>query len=624
MGFWDDIGLSNPLEIGANVATGGLYGVAKGNVKAGEAIYDWAQPDKVDPNIATPDKAPVGQSSAVSMAAGQSDPTHFQPGIDMSAPLKEHANRGRARGREAQDTLTGYADQAAGYGQDASRYGAQGAAYGASGAAYGDAGAAAGVQGNRDLTDAGEFTRDYATGAAQGIQNAGSRGVRGIDQAADAQFAAGRGIATAGNNMRFRDAADLDFQNSMAASGRAQRAASQLAGLEATEGPSAAQAQLQAGSNRAMAQNLAMARAGRGFGGQASSLLQAQFANAAQQQNAANQSAQLRAAENAAWRQRQAQNLGAAAGVYGQAGQLGLATTQTQAQNEQFQRGLNQEGYLAAQGLGLDANRDAINAAIAGGSLGVDAASRAGQVGLAGHQSYQDAVGQGAGLEMQGAGLGMQGAQVGMQGAATGIAGSTAGANAASQAAGAAAAGYDLGFTGDRQAYDAIGADYNAKQAYEDMIRRDAAARAGIYQTNTAADNAFKAGIIDTATDYAAMAFGNASDIRAKKDIEYAPEAAREAVRAAPPFSYEYKDPDRHGEGTFYGGMAQDYEKTPAGRSLVHEAPDGTKMLDGGRAGLLSLAAQHGQEDELSQLKARIASLESNFGKKGKAKRRAA
>src|SRR5690606_38911239 len=42
-------------------------------------------------------------------------------------------------------------------------------------------------------------------------------------------------------------------------------------------GPSAAQAQLQAGQDRAMAQQLAMARSGRGLGGEASAMRQAAF-----------------------------------------------------------------------------------------------------------------------------------------------------------------------------------------------------------------------------------------------------------------------------------------------------------------------------------------------------------
>jgi hypothetical protein len=88
-----------------------------------------------------------------------------------------------------------------------------------------------------------------------------------------------------------------------------------LSGLEAEQGPSAAQAQLASGNNAAMAQQLALARSGRGFGGNAAAMGQAQ-GNMAQLGAAnANQAAMLRAQEDAAWRQRQAANLQSAANV---------------------------------------------------------------------------------------------------------------------------------------------------------------------------------------------------------------------------------------------------------------------------------------------------------------------
>lgn len=95
----------------------------------------------------------------------------------------------------------------------------------------------------------------------------------------------------------------------------ASRLGGQLTGIEAQEGPSAAQAQLQSGLNQSEAANLAMARSGRGFGGGAGAMRTAIRANAAAGQNTANSAAALRAQENAAYRQRQAANLGTAAGI---------------------------------------------------------------------------------------------------------------------------------------------------------------------------------------------------------------------------------------------------------------------------------------------------------------------
>jgi hypothetical protein len=92
------------------------------------------------------------------------------------------------------------------------------------------------------------------------------------------------------------------------------------------EGPSAAQAQLQQGTNAAMAQQLALARSGRGSGESASALRGAAFNQAGLQQGLVNQSAMLRAQEVDALNQRRLQ--------------AGLAA-----------QGLTAQGYQAAGGL---------------------------------------------------------------------------------------------------------------------------------------------------------------------------------------------------------------------------------------------------------------------------------
>lgn len=94
-----------------------------------------------------------------------------------------------------------------------------------------------------------------------------------------------------------------------------------LGSLENTRGPSGAQAQLMAGNNQAMAAQLALARSGRGLGGSAAAMGQAQGNIAELNATNANNSALLAAQEDAAWRQRMAANLG-------NAGQLQLAMGQ--------------------------------------------------------------------------------------------------------------------------------------------------------------------------------------------------------------------------------------------------------------------------------------------------------
>jgi hypothetical protein len=78
------------------------------------------------------------------------------------------------------------------------------------------------------------------------------------------------------------------------------------------------------------------------------------------------------------------------------------------------------------------------------------------------------------------------------------------------------------------------------------------------------------------------------------------------AMEEAPGYSYNYKDPDAMGatSGRQYGVMAQDLEKTPAGRSVVREV-NGHKMVDTSRLTLVNTAAMNALVDRVSALEAR-------------------
>jgi hypothetical protein len=127
-------------------------------------------------------------------------------------------------------------------------------------------------------------------------------------------------------------------------------------------GPSAAQAQLNMATDANMGNALALARSGRGLGQSQSALRQAIGQNAVTQQQAANQSAVLRAQEGQNWQQNQLSaygqlgNLAGAAGgiaTNARAGDLGqssyLTGSQQAAQNANDQAGLGyagiQQGY---------------------------------------------------------------------------------------------------------------------------------------------------------------------------------------------------------------------------------------------------------------------------------------
>lgn len=83
------------------------------------------------------------------------------------------------------------------------------------------------------------------------------------------------------------------------------------------------------------------------------------------------------------------------------------------------------------------------------------------------------------------------------------------------------------------------------------------------------------------------------------------PNPAQPAIdlRPATGYSYEYKDPAAHGQGRFFGPMAQDLEKTPAGASTVKQAPDGTKMVDTSRLSLVNTAAISDLQKQLAALR---------------------
>jgi len=80
-------------------------------------------------------------------------------------------------------------------------------------------------------------------------------------------------------------------------------------------------------------------------------------------------------------------------------------------------------------------------------------------------------------------------------------------------------------------------------------------------------------------------------------------------LRPAQGYSYEYKDPAAHGRGRFYGPMAQDLQKTPAGASTVKTGPDGTKMVDTSRLALVNTSAISEQQRKMDELQRQVAAL---------------
>lgn len=79
-----------------------------------------------------------------------------------------------------------------------------------------------------------------------------------------------------------------------------------------------------------------------------------------------------------------------------------------------------------------------------------------------------------------------------------------------------------------------------------------------------------------------------ASDINLKTDIEPAGDITDQLLDALVPYKYRYKD-EKHGVGPRVGIMAQDLERSAAGKDIVSDTHDG-KMLDVNKAISAALA----------------------------------
>lgn len=293
-------------------------------------------------------------------------------------------------------------------------------------------------------------------------------------------------------------------------------------------GPSQAEAQLRAGQDAAMRQQLALARSGRGLGGEATAMRNAAFNVGDISAQTNQQAAQLRAQEEQAQLARQMQALQYVGGTDAAMGQFGL---QQGMQGEMAQRGLN----------------DARSATLLQAQLGSQ------------QMMDQQLAGQRA-ANMQ----------------------------------------YELARTGN-------------------LLNADAQSA----QLVSGRGNALIGGIASLGS--AAMAL---SDERSKRDIQELDAENRElrrllealgddaeaTVRGAPGHTYRYEDPDAPGAapGLHAGPMAQDLERTPLGASLVREAPDGSKMVDTGRAGLTALAASSAQQRELDRMRRELEALQAS------------
>lgn len=91
------------------------------------------------------------------------------------------------------------------------------------------------------------------------------------------------------------------------------------------------------------------------------------------------------------------------------------------------------------------------------------------------------------------------------------------------------------------------------------------------------------------------------------EDDDEAGDDAVDAMRELEPANFEYKDEFKGapgaGSGEYTGIMAQDLEKTPAGRGAVSTGPDGMKRVDGAKLSTLNSAALSKVVKDVDKLK---------------------
>lgn len=147
------------------------------------------------------------------------------------------------------------------------------------------------------------------------------------------------------------------------------------------------------------------------------------------------------------------------------------------------------------------------------------------------------------------------------------------------------------------------------QQKFENELRKAGAAgsalqnQAGMFANQAAQQSAANQQVIGGLIQGGAMMA--ASDKNVKKEIKPAMSSKiKQMIDEVKPYSYEYKEPKKHGEGERVGVMAQDLEKSELGKEVVKESSDGTKMIDYGKMAGTQLAAT-------SNLMSRVEKLES-------------
>lgn len=502
------------------------------------------------------------------------------------------------------------------------------------------------------------------------------RDPNGADQATQMALQTGAGAQATGQQLESRNfGIGQQLQNRAPLQGNWAQQTSQLnnaasfgntlAGLETTQGPSAAQAQLQAGTNAAMGSQVALARSGRGFGGGAAATGLAQQQLGQLGAANANQSAVLRAQEDAAWRGRQAANLGNAAGIqtavasqFGQQAGADLSAGVTG-------RGQNDAAALGWAGQGQDAWKFGVGANLSGQNqaTGIRGMEMSGGQALADRQLRAWAAEHGFDLQQQQMDNQQNAAYIGAGATTLAALAALSDVRAKTNIVPSGKAGADFargGVVQDEEfdaAHPGIATSFLTEQGRANYDRNDAlrlkheaagrefaeygddglGKRSPRYQANAQFQGDLggvgpggRGSSAMPLTPMQAKYLGKPSgggggesgapamastfppearpDTSRPLDMDTLDASALDAVRNAPGSFYDYKDPEKPGADArrHYGPMAQDLAKTPAGASAVVKQPDGSLGVDTGRLSLVNTSALSEQQKQLDELAAQL------------------
>lgn len=397
-------------------------------------------------------------------------------------------------------------------------------------------------------------------------------------------------------------------QQQMQALGRMQSgndALSQFA--QQPQGPSAAEAQLQAGANQSFAQQMAAARSGGNGGGNANALRNAAFQQSSimGQENA--QAATLRAQEQQAFKQQQMQALGMAQQGYGQ--EAGAATNVRS--GDQSLAGLQSSTALQSGQLATNAALGQNQLELQGRqvnnqySLGLD--QLAGQQDLNTQHVY-DQQGQ-MNQNAQAMSSSIQGVAGQQQ-----IAAQNRHDDQVMGMVGGAAQGLAT-MSDERSKKEIQSLKGELAQAYGAIGDHSRAGRdAQTYQGEP--DPTAHLGTRPSSAGQPAANYDHARGAAFTRQLESRNAMAQAYgapdLRGAPGSAYEYKDPSAPGAapGEHIGPMAQDLEANPATAHTVHTGPDGMKRVDTGRLALTNTSAISDQQRRMDDLEQRVAGMQ--------------